>query len=373
VISSGGENYGLVRPADDETSLAVQGWLSGQASTALFRDAGLDLAALRVAARRADFRPVPLAGLSFSADIPVTHEIVGSRNVLAKIPGAKRPDEVVMLGAHWDAYGIGAPDAQGRTIRAGANDDAIGLAALLEIARAFKAGPPPARSLVFAAWTAEERGLLGSDYYAANPIYPLERTVANLTVDVLQTAGSSRNDVVLIGKGQGALEDDHRPSRGDAGPHRHAGEACPSAGCSIAPITSRFAKRGVPVLLMMGLAGASDLVEGGREGRAAHGSMPIPASATTSPATPGVTGLEPRRSGAWTSTWSARLAVELAGTAPLATTGRTAPSSRPIRDAERCAAEVKFRAGFPPTHLHDCPRGSPCPAWSGSRAGGRSC
>jgi Zn-dependent M28 family amino/carboxypeptidase len=262
VISSGGENYGLVRPADDETSLAVQGWLSGQASTALFRDAGLDLAALRVAARRADFRPVPLAGLSFSADIPVTHEIVGSRNVLAKIPGAKRPDEVVMLGAHWDAYGIGAPDAQGRTIRAGANDDAIGLAALLEIARAFKAGPPPARSLVFAAWTAEERGLLGSDYYAANPIYPLERTVANLTVDVLQTAGSAR-DVILIGKGQSVLEDDLARLAATQG-RTVTPENLPERGLFYRADHFPFAKRGVPVLLMMSLAGASDMVEGGR-------------------------------------------------------------------------------------------------------------
>jgi len=262
VISSGGENYGLVRPASEATSLAVQGWLSGEASTALFRDAGLDLAALRVAARRADFRPVPLAGLSFSADIPVQQEVVDSRNVLAKISGATRPDETVMLGAHWDAYGIGAPDAQGRTVRGGANDDAIGLAALLEIARAFKAGPAPARSLVFAAWTAEERGLLGSEYYAANPLYPLDRTVANLTVDVLQTAGRAK-DVILVGKGQSVLEDDLARLAATQG-RTVTPENLPERGLFYRADHFPFAKRGVPVLLMMSLAGASDMVAGGR-------------------------------------------------------------------------------------------------------------
>nr|WP_246623859.1 M28 family metallopeptidase [Sphingomonas colocasiae] len=262
VVSAGGENYGIVRPAHEVTSLKVQGWLSGDASTALFRDAGLDLAALRVAARRADFRPVPLSGLSFSTDIPVTREVVRSRNVLARIPGTARAQETVMLGAHWDAYGIGAPDAQGRTIRAGANDDAIGIAALLEIARALKAGPPPARSLVFAAWTAEERGLLGSDYYAANPIYPLDRTVANLTVDVLQTAGRAR-DVILVGQGQTVLEDDLARLAATQG-RTVTPENLPERGLFYRADHFPFAKRGVPVLLMMSLAGASDMVDGGR-------------------------------------------------------------------------------------------------------------
>ena len=189
-------------------------------------------------------------------------EVVQSRNVLARIPGAVRPRETVMLGAHWDAYGVGAPDAQGRTIRAGANDDAIGIAALLEIARAFKAGPPPARSLVFAAWTAEERGLLGSDYYAINPIYPLDSTVANLTVDVLQTAGRAR-DVILVGQGQTVLEDDLARLAATQG-RTVTPESLPERGLFYRADHFPFAKRGVPVLLMMSLAGASDMVDGSR-------------------------------------------------------------------------------------------------------------
>lgn len=262
VVSPGGENYDMVRPADRITSVALQGWLSGEAATALFRDAGLDLAALRVRARSKDFLPVELKGARFAADIPVTREVVQSRNVLAKISGAKRPDEVVMLGAHWDAYGIGKPDAQGRTIRAGANDDGIGVAALLEMARLFRAGPKPERTIVFGMWSAEERGLLGSETYAANPVYAHEKTVANLTVDVLQTAGRAK-DVILIGKGQNTLEDDLARFAAKQG-RTITPDAAPERGLFYRADHFPLAKRGVPVLLMMGLAGGADLVEGGR-------------------------------------------------------------------------------------------------------------
>ncbi len=261
VKSSGGENYDIVRPADAITSLALQGWISGEASTKLFANAGYDLAKLRIAARRADFRPLDL-GTRFDAAIPVTHEIVQSQNVLAKIPGTKRPDETIVYGAHWDAYGEGPPDAQGRIYRAGANDDALGVAGLFEIARAFQAAPPPERSIVFAFWTAEESGLLGSEYFAANPLFPLETTVANLGLDILQTAGKAR-DVILVGKGQGTLEDDlarHAAAQG----RTVSPESLPERGLFFRADHFSFAKRGVPVLLMMGIAGASDLVEGGK-------------------------------------------------------------------------------------------------------------
>ena len=262
VQSPGGENYDMVRPADRITSVALQGWLHGDAATALFASAGLDLAVLRARARSSDFRPVPLKGARFSAAIPVTREVVQSRNVLAKITGAKRPDEVVMLGAHWDAYGEGKPDAEGRKYRAGANDDGIGVAALLEMGRLFKAAPRPDRTIVFGFWSAEERGLLGSETYAANPVYPMEKTVANLTVDVLQTAGAAR-DVILIGKGQNTLEDDLARFAAKQG-RTITPDAAPERGLFYRADHFPLAKRGVPVLLMMGLAGGADLVVGGR-------------------------------------------------------------------------------------------------------------
>jgi Zn-dependent M28 family amino/carboxypeptidase len=262
VVSPGGENYDLVRAPDKVTSLAVQGWIEGSAATALFAGAGQDLAALRKQARSKAFRPVELKGASFSAAFPVTQDVVRSANVLARIPGAKRPDETIIYGAHWDAYGKGAPDAQGRVYRAGANDDALGIAGLFEIARAFKAGPAPDRSIVFAAWTAEERGLLGSEHYAVNPVYPMDKTVANLAIDILQTAGKAK-DVILVGKGQGTLEDDLAKFAAAQG-RVVTQESLPERGLFYRADHFSMAKRGVPVLLLMGIAGASDLVEGGR-------------------------------------------------------------------------------------------------------------
>ncbi|WP_374280288.1 M20/M25/M40 family metallo-hydrolase [Novosphingobium sp.] len=262
VTSPGGENYGLVRKDGSQTSLALQGWLSHDVSDKLFAMAGLDLAKLRVAARSAKFKPVPLEGVTLSAAIPSAHEVVTSQNVLARLPGTKRADEVVMLGAHWDAYGQGAPDAQGRIYRAGANDDALGVAGVLEIARRMVAGPAPQRSVVFGFWTAEERGLLGSEAYAQDPVYPMDKTVANLTIDVLQTAGRAR-DVVLIGKGQSSMEDELLAFATKQG-RTITPENLPERGLFYRADHFPFAKRGVPVLLMMSLAGASDIVEGGR-------------------------------------------------------------------------------------------------------------
>jgi len=263
VVSGAGENYGLVPQPGKETSLAVQGWLSGEAARALFTKAGLDLTALGAQARRKDFRPVTLTGVTFDADIPMTHEVVQSRNVLARIPGTTRADETVFYGAHWDAYGAGAPDTQGHIYRAGANDDALGVAALFEIARLFKAAPPPERSIVFGLWTAEERGLVGSTAYTEDPVYPLAKTVANLDIDILQTAGPAR-DVILVGKGQNTLEDDL--ARFAAAQRRTVTqESLPERGLFYRADHFPFAREGVPVLLMMGIAGASDLVDGGRE------------------------------------------------------------------------------------------------------------
>jgi Zn-dependent M28 family amino/carboxypeptidase len=168
-----------------------------------------------------------------------------------------------MFAAHWDAYGVGAPDAQGRTVRPGANDDALGVAGVLELARAFAAGPKPQRTLVFAAWTAEERGLLGSQAYAANPLYPLSKTVANLTLDILQTAGPA-HDVLLVGAGQSTLEDDLAEAARKQG-RTVTPEALPERGLFYRADHFPLARRGVPVLLLMAMSGGADLVDGGRD------------------------------------------------------------------------------------------------------------
>jgi len=262
VTAPGGENYDIVRGANEPQRVALQGWIEGSAAQALFARAGLDLARLRIAARSADFKPVPLAGVTFSADIPVTTEQVESRNVLGKLTGKGHADEAVMFGAHWDAYGIGAPDAQGRVVRAGAADDAIGAAGVLELARAFKAAPRTDRTLLFALWTGEERNLLGSETYAVHPKVPLEKTVANLTMDVLQTAGPA-HDVVLVGNGQSDLDDRLAAAAAKQG-RTVTPEALPERGLFFRADHFSVVRRGVPALLLMGMSGGSDLVKGGR-------------------------------------------------------------------------------------------------------------
>ncbi len=260
VTAPAGENYDIMR--EDPTSrVLLQGWIEGAAATRLFAASGLDLATLRKAARRSDFRPVALKQ-RFTTDLPVRHDTAESRNVLAMLPGKTRPDEVVMFGAHWDAYGVGAPDAQGRTIRPGANDDALGVAGVLGLARSFAAAPRTDRSLVFALWSGEERGLLGSETYAVRPVYPAAKTVANLTLDILQTAGPAR-DVLLVGAGQNSLED----MLGDAAKAQGrvvTPEALPERGLFYRADHFSVARRGVPTLLLMAISGASDLVTGGR-------------------------------------------------------------------------------------------------------------
>jgi Zn-dependent M28 family amino/carboxypeptidase len=185
-----------------------------------------------------------------------------SHNVLAQIPGAARPKESVMFGAHWDAFGQGPPDATGDTIRHGAIDDGMGVAGVLEIARAFAKAPPPQRTVVFGVWTAEERGLLGSEYYASHPKFPLATTAGDFTMDVVQTAGPS-HDLVLVGAGQDSLEADLARAAARQGrtitPDPH-----PEKALFYRADHFSVAKRGVPTLLVMGMAAGPDLVAGGR-------------------------------------------------------------------------------------------------------------
>jgi Zn-dependent M28 family amino/carboxypeptidase len=262
VVAPQGESYDIVRPATGPQPILLQGWVQRDVAAAMFRRAGLDLDAQKVLARTAGFRPVALGALRFSADLPVTHTQVASHNVLGRLPGARRPDETVMYSAHWDAYGVGAPDARGATIRRGANDDGLGVAGVLEIARAYARAPRPARSVVFALWTAEERGLLGSETYAVHPLYPLAKTAANYTMDILETAGPSR-DVVLVGAGQDSLETGLATAAAAQGrtvtPDSH-----PEKGLFYRADHFSLAKRGVPTLLLMAIGGGPDLVQGGR-------------------------------------------------------------------------------------------------------------
>jgi len=260
--SSPGENYAVVRTNDHTHALALQGWLHNTVATTLFEQAGYNLDALRVQARQPDFSAFELTNVRFNANLAVDVERFESHNVLAKLPGTTHPDEVLMVTSHWDAYGTGEPDAHGRTVRPGANDDALGTAGVLELARVLKTSQPLERSVVFAAWTAEESGLLGSEAYARNPIYPLEQTVANFTLDILQTAGPAK-DVILVGEGQSDLEQDLQRAAAAQG-RVVTPENLPENGLFYRADHFSLAQRGVPVLLLMGIAGGAELVDGGR-------------------------------------------------------------------------------------------------------------
>ena len=261
VKSPAGEGYNIVLAPDAQQPILLQGWIQQPVAAALFKRAGYDYDSLKRQARSAAFRPIDLKA-SFSADIPVTLMRITSHNVLGKLTGSRYPNETVSYGGHWDAYGIGPADAQGRTIRPGAADDAVGLAAMLENARLFASGPRPLRTLIFAAWTGEERGLLGSEYYARHPLFPMETMVANLTFDTLQFNGPVK-DAVLVGQGQSEMDDYLAAAAKSQGryvtPENH-----PERGLFYRADHFSFAKRGVPVLLDMALSGAYDMVDGGR-------------------------------------------------------------------------------------------------------------
>src|SRR5690606_7244762 len=147
-------------------------------------------------AKKPGFKAVPM-NVTTGVKITNTFRRATSNNVIAKIEGTKRPDETIIYTAHWDHMGVGEA-VDGDSIYNGAIDNAAGVAALFEIAKAFKAAQvKPERTIVFLAVTAEEEGLLGSSYYANNPIYPLNKTVANLNMDAFSALGETK-DVSIV-------------------------------------------------------------------------------------------------------------------------------------------------------------------------------
>ena len=255
--SSAAPKFDIVRADPDAERAPFQGWIQQAKAQELFAAAGLDFAALKASARRADFRPVALPGLTMSVDFGQIADRVETKNVIARIPGAERPNETVMYGAHWDGYGVGTPNAQGDNIYNAAVDNATGVAALLELARAFAEGPRPKRSVLFAAWSGEEAGLLGSTFYAANPLWPLETTVADINVDSLSPGTEIDPNVVVIGKGKNQLDDVLARHAAQAGRALIA-DPVPQAGAFYRSVHFPLALKGVPALFpAAGFTGAS--------------------------------------------------------------------------------------------------------------------
>ena len=185
--------YDIARADPASAHSVLEAWIQVDAAVDLFRRAGLDFDAAKQQAKLRAFQPVPLTGVTFSANFAVDARVIKSKNVAAIRAGSERPGQYVMYSAHWDHLGIGQPDATGHAIYNGAVDNGTGLAALLALGRAYGAHPAPKRSVLFLAVTAEEKGLLGSEYYASNPLYPLAQTVALINMDALSPKGPARN------------------------------------------------------------------------------------------------------------------------------------------------------------------------------------
>ncbi len=199
-----GESFDLVADDRNMGRAAVEGWIQRDAAAALFEMAGLNFEAEKAKAAGADFQPVAL-GVTGRTRVRNTLRTIDSQNVVARLPGAGAPDEVVLYVAHWDHLGRDE-SLDGDQIYNGAADNATGTAGLIELARAFTMGDPPRRSVVFLAVTAEEQGLLGSRYYGEVPLYPAAQTVAALNMDVLNQWGRTR-DMTIVGMGQSGLDD----------------------------------------------------------------------------------------------------------------------------------------------------------------------
>jgi Zn-dependent M28 family amino/carboxypeptidase len=238
-----GEQFDLVTPDKNMGRAAIEGWITLDQAQALLKSAGQDFDALRKQAATRDFKPVPL-GVTASMKIDNTLRTIDSRNVIGRLDGAdqKLKDEFVVYTAHWDHFGKNADG-----IFHGAEDDALGCAALVEMARAYtKLAAPPRRSILFLAVTSEEQGLLGSEYYAKMPIYPLAKTVANINMDSWNVHGRTR-DLTLVGFGASDLDDYARDAAGEQGRVVHA-DAEPEKGFYYRSDHFNFAKQGVPAL-----------------------------------------------------------------------------------------------------------------------------
>ena len=243
----------------EKYKLGFEGWITLPTANKLFELTGMNESELLAKARKADFEPIPM-GITASASIQVKAEYNVSQNVVAKVTGKSKPEEVIIYSAHWDHLGFGKPDEKGDTIYNGALDNASGTAALLALAKAFKTDAQPDRTVVFLAVTAEEQGLWGSAYYAQNPIYPKEKTVANINMDGINPYGKMK-DVSIIGVGQSEMEDLLNVELEKLGRYS-APEPNPVAGYYFRSDHFNFAKIGIPALYF---GTGIDHVEKGKE------------------------------------------------------------------------------------------------------------
>ena len=242
---------------DGSDQTAMNGWVSNDTAAAIFEAAGMDLSAMVAAASQPGFEAVSL-GMPVSTSFTNSSRRYTSNNVIGILPGAERPDEIVLHTAHWDHLGRCIANAAGDDICNGAVDNATGTSALVALAEAHGEVGATDRSLVFLAVTAEESGLLGAEYYAANPVFPLSQTVGGINMDGIAVRGETR-DVNVRGGGKSEL-DDYLATALSAQGRTASPDPAPEAGYYYRSDHFPLVKRGVP---MFYVKSGLDLVDGG--------------------------------------------------------------------------------------------------------------
>ena len=249
--------FDIVRQNPAASHTLFESWIQRPLAERIFAASGLNFEQAKAAARTRAFQPIPLKA-TLSANAQVKAETITSHNVVGYLPGKKYPDETVIYTAHWDHLGIGKPDERGDTIYNGALDNATGISQLIEQARAFAREPRTERSVVFLAVTAEEKGLLGSEYYAQNPLFPEAKTAGVINTDGGQIWGPARNFTISGNAKVGLL--DMLIAEGQKQGRYYSPDPHPEAGHFYRSDHFSFAKVGVPAI---SFGEGNDLVNGG--------------------------------------------------------------------------------------------------------------
>jgi Zn-dependent M28 family amino/carboxypeptidase len=251
--------WDVVRADRGANRTGFEGWITNEVAVETFRRAGLNFNQLKARAQTRGFRAVPMGTLRGSLHLETTAETRTTYNVIGVLPGRTRPQETIIYSAHWDHLGR-CPAIDGDDICNGALDNATGTAALIELARRFSADGAGERSVAFAAWTAEEQGLLGALYYSQHPVFAPRDTVANINMDGINSMGRTR-DIEIVGMGKSEM-DDLAVRAAQAQGRRVEPDSNPEAGYFYRSDQLHLAQLGIPVLYT---SNGIDMVEGGVE------------------------------------------------------------------------------------------------------------
>ncbi len=250
-----GEQFGFVKDNNNMDRVAVEGWVTVDVAKELFTKAGLDFDTAKAEAAKGAYH-VDMGDLAATVNVKNTIKKSVSYNFIATLPGSKTPDEHIIYSAHWDHLGTDK-NRKGDQIYNGAHDNATGTAGMIEVAEAFtKLGKRPDRSMTFLAVTAEEQGLLGSKYYAANPVIPANKTVANINMDSLNLLGKVK-DISVVGIGKSQMDELLATAAKEQG-RTVSGDPKPSSGGYYRSDHFAFANMGVPAMYAGGGSEAFD-------------------------------------------------------------------------------------------------------------------